>query len=376
MGCRTKRLEDTFRVVKRRVPFLLCLLAAFIFAPQVAQANAGTPLIWAGMLHLIFGNAIIGLGEGALIAWIFKLPMTRCQWLMIAANYFSAWIGGWILAGKITTWFDWNLYNAWTLFWLFVLAAYLMTILLELPFIVLCFHGRERLFRSSLKASLIAQTVSYLCIFGWYWGATGKSLYTRMEIVPASEIRLPENLNLYHISSQDGRVHNGPTVIGPLVSSTEHDRLIILPVADATNTWELALLSEGATRTNTLPIQHPISGRLASEERPDGEGPSMRMTSMNFGKALRMSDEAQSDWSVRTGFWPIEGMRLKNTKTGQELRFAWETPFSQWNVRNAVHLPDDHVIFQLGSDQICVLEPATRRIALLARGYGPAVIWK
>ena len=29
-----------------------------------ALANAGTPLMWAGMLHLVFGNLVIGLGEG------------------------------------------------------------------------------------------------------------------------------------------------------------------------------------------------------------------------------------------------------------------------------------------------------------------------
>ena len=31
-------------------------------------ANEGMPLMWAGMLHLVIGNAIIGIAEGALLA--------------------------------------------------------------------------------------------------------------------------------------------------------------------------------------------------------------------------------------------------------------------------------------------------------------------
>ncbi|MFM2082879.1 MAG: hypothetical protein RL380_1570, partial [Verrucomicrobiota bacterium] len=153
--------------MKRRTSLLLVFV--LVLVPQVASANAGTPLMWAGMLHLVFGNALIGLGEGWLIALVFKCPKPRCIGLMIAANYFSAWVGGWLLTSRFATKFDWNLYTAWRLFWLFVVVTYLMTILLELPFIALCFWRQEKCRSRSFKASLLAQTVSYLCLFGWYW---------------------------------------------------------------------------------------------------------------------------------------------------------------------------------------------------------------
>lgn len=42
--------------------------ANLLAGTTVVLANAGTPLMWAGMLHLVIGNAIIGIAEGALLA--------------------------------------------------------------------------------------------------------------------------------------------------------------------------------------------------------------------------------------------------------------------------------------------------------------------
>lgn len=129
----------------------LLLAGVVALIPQVASANAGTPLMWAGMLHLVFGNALIGLGEGLLIALVFKRPRARCIGLMIAANYLSAWLGGWALVGGIATKLDWHLYNAWRLFWIFVVTTYLMTIFLELPFVALCFFDKRNGFFAASK---------------------------------------------------------------------------------------------------------------------------------------------------------------------------------------------------------------------------------
>ncbi len=107
-----------------------------------------------------------------------------------------------------------------------------------------------------------------------------------------------------------------------------------------------------------------------------GKAPDKALTWFNFGHALQIDGNPDTEWSARTGFWPVEGMTVKNKKTGRSIHFAWETPFSQWMIRNAIQLPDDHVIFQLGDEQICVLEPQTKRIALLDSGRGPAVVMK
>jgi hypothetical protein len=51
--------------------------------------------------------------------------------------------------------------------------------------------------------------------------------------------------------------------------------------------------------------------------------------------------------------------------------FSFETPFGDWAVRNATHLPTDKVIFQLGENQICLTDPEAKTIALLVHGRGP-----
>ena len=59
--------------------------------------------MWAGTLHLVFGNIIIGVVEGIILARIFKLEKKKLIGLLILANYFSAWIGGFFLRIAIVT---------------------------------------------------------------------------------------------------------------------------------------------------------------------------------------------------------------------------------------------------------------------------------
>src|SRR5689334_1126069 len=100
----------------------LCLLVFIVLlaCPYSALANAGTPLMWAGMLHLVFGNALIGVFEGLLIARLFSLPKRKTVLVMIGANYFSAWAGGVFLNGKISDWLHPDLNNGWRWFWMMV----------------------------------------------------------------------------------------------------------------------------------------------------------------------------------------------------------------------------------------------------------------
>ncbi len=69
------------------------IAAAILLCPICARADVGTPLVWGSTFHLLLGNTLIGLFEGWLLARVFHLPQRRCVWLMIPANYLSAWIG-------------------------------------------------------------------------------------------------------------------------------------------------------------------------------------------------------------------------------------------------------------------------------------------
>ncbi|MGI4789857.1 MAG: hypothetical protein ACRYFS_13520 [Janthinobacterium lividum] len=69
-----------------RLP-IVCVL--FLTVPVAAHADAGTPLIWAGMFHLVIFNFFIGLLEASVIAKVFHLPKLKTNAVIILANYFS-----------------------------------------------------------------------------------------------------------------------------------------------------------------------------------------------------------------------------------------------------------------------------------------------
>ena len=126
--------------------------AALLATSTTVLANAGTPLMWAGMLHLVFGNFFIGVGEGLVLAWVFKLRKIAAMALMIAANYASAWFGLSWLQSQFTQSLDLELYNAWRWVWIMVGVSYLITLVLEWPFVALCFLRQRAWFRRRVSS--------------------------------------------------------------------------------------------------------------------------------------------------------------------------------------------------------------------------------
>ncbi len=352
-----------------------------VLLPLSASANAGTPLMWAGILHLYIGNAFIGIVEGVAIALFFRQPNRRCVPLMIVANYFSAWAGGVGIAHGISGMLDWNLYTAWRYFWMLVVITYLLTLLLEWPLVALCFWRQEHWLKRSIKASLFLQTLSYLVLFGWYWGASGKSLYTRMNVVPLAEMKLPADALLYFIGAQDGRISEldldsqDLRVFGTSVSTSHSDRLLFR--ATGTNgVYAELCLRRDANRDDDVILEVIAQSFWATNVSAEPQDHFRQDLWFNFGWAAVLREATNSGWEFSTGYWAQEGMEAYYHEQGAQLHFAWETPFSRWYIRSATHLPGDQVIFQLGDNQICILDAPTRRIARIVEGRGPVVALK
>ncbi len=193
-------------MTKRTIRFWLPVIV-LAFSPAVAYADAGTPLMWASAFHLLIGNAIIGIAEGLILAFLFRLKRAPCVAIMIAANYFSAWVGGVFLISTITASLSLDLYNAWRWLWYMVAISYFITLLLEWPFVAFCLRKTDGWFRKSIWGSLVVQSASYLVLFGWYWVASGTSLYTDLAVVQPSAISLPKDATLYYIAENDGDVY-------------------------------------------------------------------------------------------------------------------------------------------------------------------------
>jgi hypothetical protein len=355
-------------------PRILGVITVLIGFPLTARADAGTPLMWAGLLHLVLGNALIGIFEGMILGWAFKLKKWRCVLAMIPANYFSAWVGGMFLNHEISAILPFDLYSAWRWIWVMVFETFLVTLLFEWPFVFFCFPTSRGRFKRSIMGNLLVNSLSYVLLLGWYWLASGTSLYTKMNVVPPSEIAFPKTGLVYFISStnevckMDLSTRQLETVC-PLQSGRD-DRLFIRASAFGAGGWDILDSSK-----KTL-ICSNLQGVAVSRQQDTDDPGQIRGTWFNFDydKIPRLGAAESSGWSFKTGFWPIEGLRGTNRATGQKIYFSLETPFVAWIVRNATQLPNDEVVFQLGDDQICLFEPSTKKIALLARGQGPVVV--
>jgi hypothetical protein len=362
-----------------RVLVLLCVIAF----PRCAWADAGTPLMWAGMLHLLFGNALIGVGEGLLLAWLFSVSKRKSVLIMIPANYASAWLGGLFIRGAIVHALPMDLNNGWRWFWVMVFVTYIITLIIEWPFVAWCVRGTQDWLKRSLVASLVVQSASYVLLFGWYWMASGTSIYTKMNIVVPADLSLPDSVLVYFIGPVDGNVYKrqlagrGEEKIYELHSKDENDRLFVRPSRSDTNHWDLVARLDSKDRRDPRFVD--VLTNLLVEAAPDWrsthtEPPHYEGTWFSFGEVQSLGSATNSHWKFWSGFWPVEGLRASDKTTSQSVRFSYETPFGAWTVRNAVLLPTDKVLFQLGDDQICVFDPASRQVALLWHGRGPVPV--
>jgi hypothetical protein len=222
----------------------------------MAMANSGTPLMWASVLHMAFGNAIIGVIEGLLLAWIFKCPKKRSILILIVANYVSAWVGRVFVVDYLTSLQDITIESI--LFWFMALVgvAFFVTLLIEFPFFWFALRSRERPFRQALKAIPLIHGISYALLFWWYWSASGTSMMTRLQVTSPNEITLTEPYHLYYLSSAGDQVLrmdlNDPNHSTELVTESDaphrNDRLFAREVSESD--FDLFVRLESEVRDN------------------------------------------------------------------------------------------------------------------------------
>ena len=369
------------KILRHPVEFWVAMAGAMLI-PSVASANVGTPLMWAGFFHLCFGNLLIGVGEGWLLAILFQQPAVRRIGIMILANYFSAWVGMIFLAW-MQRHIHVDLYSIRPWLWMMVFVTWLMTLVLEWPFVAFCLRKTQGWFRKSAWGTLVVQSASYLVIFGWYWSASGMTLHQGFAVVPPSEIHVSAGCLLYYISSSDGNVcvmdvqGKESKKVHELGAFDDQDRLFVKRSSSRPDQWDLvAILFTSDKEPMQRTLLADLTSQTVSSPRDDLDENRPTNTWGNFGEVPQLGAAVNSPWKFRAGFWQAEGLRGENAGDHRQLRLAVETPFVSWGVRNATQLPNDQVVFQLGRNQICILDPNEKKVALLARGRGPVVAIK
>ena len=351
-------------------------LAVLLLSPATAQANAGTPLIWATMLHLVIGNLLIGVFEGYLLAKIFKLPKLKSILLMIFANYVSMWLGGVLLVSLVGGLIPVDISSGRWIYPGLILLSFIVTLLIEYFFVFWAFKGVQERGKKAWKGTFLTQTLSYIILFGWYGMCSYTSLYTENKIVPLFDMELPKEITIYFISTEDGNVYSGNLAeqnwkkVCDVDSQRRWDCLNVWPSEANTNLWDLVYCEQGkGSRVILEDIAQDASPFFYRENSPFVDPWIPR------SKIPQVGEAKQSFWHFGNGFWAAEGFWGRNKKNNEEVRVALEIPYQwQWYVRLVTHLPTDKALFQLGFEQICLYDPVKKQVALVAKGKGPVAV--
>jgi hypothetical protein len=362
-------------IFSRGAPPLRPLGAAvilWVLFPTAARADAGTPLLWATAFHLIVGNALVGLFEAYLLKRFFALPQQRCTSWMILANYVSAWIGclllpGWYAKDSVT------INNGYSLFWILALISYCLTLVIEWPFVALCFRGTPGWLKRSLKGSLLVQSASYALLFGGFWLLSGTSLYTRFQVVPPSELPLSPALSIYYISATNGNVYCAQAdqvndaLVYELRSTNKFEFLYVREPDLETNLFDLAVKSRYSAPNEKVLLPGKVKASDFEENR-------LFHTEdyYSWGSAMKIGAATNSPWHYGWTDWADIGFWGVNKETS--FRLAFGTLFGGWPPRRVIQLPQDTLLVQYGDNQICLVDIERRKVALIRRGYGPWVL--
>lgn len=365
--------------------FALTLILVSLAAP--ALADAGTPLMWASAFHLIVGNLFIGIFEALLVCWLFKYPRRRAVPRAILANYFSSFVGFFLLY-PIANLLEPHLPGAAPLYrWPLLMVclaviSWILSIVPEWPFWVWIIGGVEGRLKRAWIASLIAQTASYALLVAWYLVASDLSFYRTAHIQHNLTFVHQPAVSVYYINQDDGavwRIKADGTGQRKVVDAKIHDTdaRLFTRLDPKTGRCNLGWVTSGPGSTTRTTILLPgIARRCPVRQDEDSRGEEDDWFS--FGKAADLRGDHHSGWSARTGFWAFEGINVERDSR-QVYHLGLEVPYTAGYCRDGTILPGDQLVFEMsGMDeketQIVILDLLSRKLSVLTMGQGPVAV--
>ena len=355
--------------MKRNWKLAVILGLAIALLPSPVLANAITPAISAMLLHLSIGNVFIGYIEGILLAKWFRIPRGPTTAILILANYASAWAGSFLLMNRLSGMANVTFENAYLWVCLFVVLAFLLTLLVEYPFFWFLLRKREKAVRESLKAAFVIHGISYALLFVWYGLHSPVSLVTQLDVVAAAQLQPPEEYVLYYMTTDGKQV---------MRSDLEGKRQEVVKEIDVPLRYNQLSACQNQEGQFDLFIKHlgddkqlilsDFASVVPTYERLDSNNCTFDL----LGRVPKLTDN--TNWEYRTEIWRTGGITGENEKENLSFEFAFETPFISWGVSHATHLEGDFVVFQLRGDRICILQPQENKIAFITPGRKPIVV--
>jgi hypothetical protein len=280
-----------------------------------------------------------------------------------------------------------------------LVAAWVLTLLIEWPFMALCFRGASGWLRRSVMATLAIQTVSCLVVGGFLMKASYYSLLTEHRIVASEELPWPPGLVVYYIDPDGRSIRSFDTDAGE--SAVVH-RMGDRQKSELSAVYFSAEPTEEGTSIHQL-LVGSIWGSFAEQAKAEELGVWVDASSIVRVRKVQEPDDRPlypfgADWhpyspsggpvsinkpppevrGIWQGFWAAQGLEytIGDEEKSRSFQLSIETPYANWGVRQTMHLGDGILIFVLGTDQICLLDMRTQRVALKMRGFGPIAVPK
>ena len=355
------------------------------FIAALAHANAGTPLMWLGALHLVIINLVIAGVEALILKIIARIRFGRALFASLIANFASALVGLFLLLPRASQSLEdasgipLDAANAHML--RFVLLAFLTTLAVEAPIVYLVTRKKARP-RRLLVAFLLAQLATYAALLWIYNGASNASATRLTRDHTMSFVARDHPATVYYINHTDGDLWRvglngtGRERIGPidLFSSPIPDGHSYFDDFERIHNQVLSIDPNPTGGENLIALRdlgREEQKQTLIENLPHALGPRPSPSVDIVTMDTRPPDRTLP--KVTAGFWAFDGLSIYPRGTHDNAwkdswSVAYETPLAAWRVRRVTVLPDDLIVFELGDRQICVLDPHTRTLGVLAEG--------
>ncbi len=359
-------------------------------------ANTASRVMWHQLHHLLYLNLIIGIIEAVILVKWFKGRSLLSYPLLIIANYVSTGVGFYLISSSSGrgVWHEtWQPtienYQSWML--ASVLIAFIMTVVIELPFCYLSLKCGDNHLKRSLKACLIVQAVSYITCIGLPYFLLGNVRIERDVDVVASPDFVPNDLPfwVYYIKPAEGSIWR----IRP--DGTDDELYLQIDLIDENLKYSNPRLyimhfdddipqAYLCPRASFTP-QEVILEEFATSESVFHDRDGDQTNGFHSGQyAADLREITELTNNNKTWFGCAEynngvefGMKTRDAKgdltyDDPDIRITFTTGVGTWRGRNITILPGDIAVFEIGG-QICSLDLNNRKLALLCMGYGPVV---
>ena len=368
----------------KKLYHMTALAVIFIIAASTAcYANAGTPLMWFNIFHLLIANSIFGIVEGLIITKYFKTSCGKTVLLMIIANYLSAF-GGYLLLSPVfyyliegpasNSLFSADLYNALPIVICVSILFFILTVFLELPFVYLMLRKHAFKIKKILMIAFLVQIPTNLFLLIGYMRYSDFSLYTQVDICRDC-IELDGDYLIYYLQMEESGIFSFDTKTGKtdkLKNGKNYDKLNKIDAFFQQLYIDVDENGKGYLYTNDRKYNgKDESEKIVLVDNLNIKVPPQRTTNTDYANCVGHCEN-----SARCGFWASEGLDIMSDtpKRGHaDLHIAFETPILQWPCRKASLINDKYVIYQLG-EQIVLFDIQNKRIQKLFNGKNPIVV--